>query len=246
MSSERVPLSTSSTSSTSSTNPTSHIPSSSSSMSTSDQQMRVQQLAPENSKTTSSMGTSVSGGKNPAPLEAATAKEGDHQNTLVQEGPALSSTHSSAPPLDSSQIAAASGNTLLAATPAALLPPPDPSKKKTEEKSKQAVAIQNALKRLADAKTGKRDLKMLLLCDVKLSEADISALAPSVKTSTCLRSLSLYGSGLSGAAAKLLADALASHEALTLLDLGNNELGTKGVEDVSNNLMPPVCEALSY
>ena len=236
MSSERVPLSTSSTSSTSSTNPTSHIPSSSSSMSTSDQQMRLQQLAPENSKTTSSMGISVSSGKNPAPLEAATAKEGDHQNTLVQEGPALSTTHASnAPPLDSNHIAAASGNTLLAATPAGLLPPPDPSKKKTEEKSKQAVAIQNALKRLADAKTGKRDLKMLLLCDVKLSEADISALAPSVKTSTCLRSLSLYGSGLSGAAAKLLADALASHEALTLLDLGNNELGTKGVEDVSNN-----------
>jgi len=53
-----------------------------------------------------------------------------------------------------------------------------------------------------------------------------------VKTSTSLRSLSLYGSGITASAAKVLAEALASHEFLTMLDLGCNALGAKGVEDV--------------
>jgi len=109
--------------------------------------------------------------------------------------------------------------------------------KKTSEKAKHSVAIQNCLKRLADAKDGKRDLKMLLLCDVKLSDADINALTPAVKTSTSLRSLSLYGSGITASAAKVLAEALASHEFLTMLDLGCNALGAKGVEDVTTALL---------
>lgn len=103
--------------------------------------------------------------------------------------------------------------------------------------AKHSPAITNSLQRLADAKQGKRDLKMLLLCDIKVTELDIAALAPSVKASTGLRSLSLYGSGLTAAAAKMLAAALASHESLTMLDLGNNALGSKGVEDVSNALI---------
>ena len=105
------------------------------------------------------------------------------------------------------------------------------------EKAKASTAIQNSLKRLQDAKDGKRGLKMLLLCDIKLTDADISALAPAVKTSTCLRSLSLYGCGITATAAKQLASAIASHESLTMLDLGNNAIGAKGVEDVSNALI---------
>ena len=53
-----------------------------------------------------------------------------------------------------------------------------------------------------------------------------------MKISTSLRSLSLYGSGITASAAKVLAEALASHEFLTMLDLGCNALGVKGVEDV--------------
>ena len=109
--------------------------------------------------------------------------------------------------------------------------------KKAADKSKHSKAITISLQRLNDAKLGKGDLKMLLLCDIKVSDQDISALAPSVKASTGLRSLSLFGSGLTAAAAKMLANALASHESLTMLDLGNNALGSKGVDDVSNALI---------
>ena len=109
-------------------------------------------------------------------------------------------------------------------------------KKLAAEKEKLSIPVQNSLKRLADAKDGKCDFKMLLLCDVKLTGADIAGLMPAVKTS-CLRSLSLYGSGLTATTAKQLANALAAHESLTMLDLGNNALGSKGVEDVSNALI---------
>jgi len=109
--------------------------------------------------------------------------------------------------------------------------------KKAADTSKHSKAIAISLQRLTDAKLGKGDLKMLLLCDIKVSDQDISALAPSVKASTGLRSLSLFGSGLTAAAAKMLANALASHESLTMLDLGNNALGSKGVDDVSNALI---------
>jgi hypothetical protein len=105
------------------------------------------------------------------------------------------------------------------------------------EKAKPSTAIQNSLKRLQDAKDGKRGLKMLLLCEIKLTDFDISSLAPAVKTSTCLRSLSLYGCGLSPIAAKQLASAITTHESLTMLDLGNNAIGAKGVEAVSNALV---------
>ena len=100
-------------------------------------------------------------------------------------------------------------------------------KKLAAEKEKLSIPVQNSLKRLADAKDGKCDFKMLLLCDVKLTGADIAGLMPAVKTS-CLRSLSLYGSGLTATTAKQLANALAAHESLTMLDLGNNALGSKG------------------
>eukprot|EP00961_Rhodomonas_salina_P029216 393841-Rhodomonas_salina.1 len=77
----------------------------------------------------------------------------------------------------------------------------------------------------------------MLLCDTKLADHDITFLAPTVKTTTWLRSLSFYGCNLSLSSAKLLADALASHESLTMLDLGQNELGAQGVEAVCNALI---------
>ena len=108
---------------------------------------------------------------------------------------------------------------------------------KKPEKPKVSVAVQNCIKRLENAKEGKSDLKMLLLCDVRITEYDVAQLTPVVKASTFLRSLSLFGSGITAAGARQLASALSSHESLTMLDLGNNALGPKGVEDVTNALL---------
>ncbi|EKX54034.1 hypothetical protein GUITHDRAFT_160781 [Guillardia theta CCMP2712] len=101
-----------------------------------------------------------------------------------------------------------------------------------EKKSGSSKATEAAVQRLRDGRC-----KMILLCDIKLNDPDVTQLAPAVKQSTCLRSLSLHGANLSVSSAKLLANALASHEALTMLDLGNNLLGSKGVEDVCNALI---------
>lgn len=119
-----------------------------------------------------------------------------------------------------------------AAAPAAAVKKPDAPTTGPTSRPGPNKMVEAAVNRVKDQ--GKQ---AMLLCDTKLADHDITFLAPTVKTTTWLRSLSFYGCNLSLSSAKLLADALASHESLTMLDLGQNELGAQGVEAVCNALI---------
>jgi len=91
-----------------------------------------------------------------------------------------------------------------------------------------------AVKRAAqNLKDGNRSL---ILCNRKLTEEDMHVLAPAIKASS-LRSLSLFDTQLSIGSIKMLCRALASHDSLTMLDLGHNRMGSEGVEAVCNTLI---------
>jgi len=98
---------------------------------------------------------------------------------------------------------------LAAPTPA--LPPPAPVAVKLR-------MVQKVVERL------QRGVKEVVLCDTKLTDEDVAQLAAEVKKTGDITSLSLFGCQVSESAAKALANALASHQSLTMLDLGRNKL----------------------
>ena len=109
---------------------------------------------------------------------------------------------------------------LTAPTPA--LPPPAPVKLRM---------VQKVVERM------QRGVKEVVLCDTKLTDEDVAQLAAEVKKTGEISSLSLFGCQVSESAAKSLANALASHQSLTMLDLGRNKLSASGVEAVCNALI---------
>lgn len=91
--------------------------------------------------------------------------------------------------------------------------------------------VQNVVERM------QRGVKEVVLCDTKLADEDVALLAAEVKKTGDICSLSLFGCQVSESAAKSLANALASHQSLTMLDLGRNKLSALGVEAVCNALI---------